>query len=276
MLRPTPTTTFVPKRSASRGASGAPTTMPSAGAASRRPAGEGVEAAHELQVLREEEDVAEQPEEGETQCDARGTEPPLAEELQGQHRVIGVSLPHHEGHEEHDARGPARRGPPPTLQSGSRGFDDAVEQARQRRRSTAPRPGTSTGGASGSREVGTKSRTQHDRDRRTMGTLTRRTEPHHQWSSSTPPRIGPSGNADARQRGPDPDRPAALPAFEHVRDDRERRREDRGAADAHQRAEGDEPRRGRERGQRRADAEDASGRRCSAPRRPNGRRGCRR
>jgi hypothetical protein len=47
-------------------------------------------------------------------------------------------------------------------------------------------------------------------------------------------------DADRRHRRPDPDRLAALLAREHVRDDRQRRRHDQRAADAHHRADGDQ------------------------------------
>src|SRR6476620_305673 len=53
------------------------------------------------------------------------------------------------------------------------------------------KPGTSTGGAAGSREVGTN-RTPPAMATAATGTLTMNTEPHQKCSSSQPPEIGPA------------------------------------------------------------------------------------
>src|ERR1700755_3018811 len=53
------------------------------------------------------------------------------------------------------------------------------------------RPGTSIGGAAGSRDVGTNSQPPTMATAAT-GTLTMNTEPHEKCSSSQPPEIGPA------------------------------------------------------------------------------------
>ena len=77
----------------------------------------------------------------------------------------------------------------------------------------------------------------------TIGTLTMNTEPHQKCSSRMPPVIGPRPIAERRHAGPDADGLAPLARVgEDVRDDREGRRHDERAADAHERA-GDDQRR---------------------------------
>ena len=80
----------------------------------------------------------------------------------------------------------------------------------------------------------------------TIGTFTRKTEPHQKWASSMPPLIGPMPMPSA-------DTPAQMPMAvprssrlgEHVGEDRQRGRHDERAADAHQRAGRDRARRHR-------------------------------
>ena len=69
----------------------------------------------------------------------------------------------------------------------------------------------------------------------TIGTLIRKTEPHQKCSSSAPPTTGPIATRQADGAGPDADGLAPLARVEDVGDDRQRRRHDRRAADAHQR-----------------------------------------
>ena len=66
------------------------------------------------------------------------------------------------------------------------------------------------------------------------GTLTKKIEPHAKCSSSQPPVIGPSGDADTDHRGPQSDGLRPLAGLgEDVRDQGERGREDHRGADAH-------------------------------------------
>ena len=77
-----------------------------------------------------------------------------------------------------------------------------------------------------------------------IGRFTQNTELHEKWRSSTPPITGPSATPRPEKPGPDGDRPTAfLRVAEHVGQDRQRRRHDQRAADAHQRPGGDQLRR---------------------------------
>ena len=75
----------------------------------------------------------------------------------------------------------------------------------------------------------------------TSGTLIRKTEPHQKWSSSQPPRIGPSGSPQRGRGDPDGDRPRP---FLRLREQRRQyahgQRHHERRAQAEQRATGDE------------------------------------
>ena len=90
-----------------------------------------------------------------------------------------------------------------------------------------------------------------------IGTLTQNTELHEKCSSRRPPVTGPIGDAEPGEAGPDGDRPAPLVRVaEHVGQDRQRRRHDQRAADAHERSADDQlHRRRRQGGRHRADRE---------------------
>ena len=64
-------------------------------------------------------------------------------------------------------------------------------------------PGMSSGGAAGSRDVGTTMTTARN-PMATTGTLTRKTDPHQKCSSSHPPAVGPTAM-------PSPETPAQMP-----------------------------------------------------------------
>ena len=111
---------------------------------------------------------------------------------------------------------------------------------RRRRRLTSPTidstaPTGSSARGEGSFESGTIRR-PGIRATITTGTFTRKTEPHQKWLSSQPPTIGPIAMPEAGDAGPDADRAAALIGREDVGEDRQGRRHDQRAADAHERA----------------------------------------
>ena len=115
----------------------------------------------------------------------------------------------------------------------SRRLDDRVDEHADRRRRPRATPGTSTPGASGSRDSGTSHERQPGGDDR---------ERHQGEEHAAPPEVleqQPAGDRadrdrDADDRAPDADRLGPFAALgEGVRDDRQRRREDHRREDAH-------------------------------------------
>ncbi len=74
----------------------------------------------------------------------------------------------------------------------------------------------------------------------TMGTFTRKTEPHQKWSSRNPPAIGPIASPDVPNTTNAPNCSGVFVGGVHRGDDRECRCRDAGAADAHEGARRDE------------------------------------
>src|SRR3954470_18145137 len=106
------------------------------------------------------------------------------------------------------------------------------------------RPGRSSGGVSGSREVGTIASARPIAASDT-GTLTKNVHSHERPSSSAPPANRPAPAREPHRRAPQADRRRARTALtKHVRDDRQRRREDHRRADPHDRPRADELGRG--------------------------------
>ena len=184
-----PTATIAEARPAPRGArrSG----PPAAGACGARniithghrqleqPRGERRVAEHELEVLRDQEERAEHREEHEGHAAGGHAEPPIAEQAQVEHRVVGVQLPPAE-EREHDGRQQERGergGAEPAVH---RALDDPVDEASRGRRSTGRRRAGRAGGCSGSRDVGRRT-LPATRASTITGMFTRKTEPHQKW-----------------------------------------------------------------------------------------------
>ena len=191
----------------------------------RSPAASGAVAEQHLQVLGQQEDRAEQAEVDGGHGDARAGEAGVAEHAEVEHRLGGARLVrgrssamHHDPHRDGAER--ARRGPPslpPRITpytSAIRPTIDSAPPPRSRRRCTGSRDsGTHERDA---REREHDHRDVHEEDRAPVEVL----EQHAAGERA-------EGDADARGAGPDRDRPLALDRLgEHVRDDRQRRRED--------------------------------------------------
>ena len=174
--RPVPTTSFVPKRSASRGEIGATTKSSSACGSRRTPASQRRVAEHVLQVLREQEDGPNSAKNASVIAHVGCGEPAVLEEADVQHRVAAVQLPDDEADEHDDARDERGRhtvaGSSPCT-GASMTAQRSDDQARDRQdgadRVEARRIGVAaTSGARAARR----------RAAMPMGTLTRNTEPH--------------------------------------------------------------------------------------------------
>ena len=191
MTSPTTTITRVPIRPARR----APTTEPSAmRRGDRQDAHAGRQravAADELEVLRDQEDEAEQREERHRDRAARGGEGRRAEQAHVEHRVRPAPLDRDEDRDECGGRERSRSDRRGRAPAAVRCLDDRVDQqADAGRRRAAGRAGR-VGAGVGSLDSGT-SRNASTAATSATGTSARNTLPHQKCASSTPPVTGPT------------------------------------------------------------------------------------
>ena len=185
----------------------------------------------ELQLLGDEEEGAEEGEEHEHDADARRREPGVAEELDLEHRVVGVQLPGDEGADDHEGGGEGAQDAavrPPV----ARDLDDAVDQGDEAEdRQCGPdrvHPGRRGVLAVRDDEApGDQADEDHrhvDQEHRAPPEVTEQGAAHHRAD----------GDAEARDAGPDADGTAPLLGRKDSREDRQRGRHDERPADAHQ------------------------------------------
>ena len=189
---PPVTTALVPMRSASLAASGAVDAVNTANGTVRTPASSGAIAAHELEVLRDDEHEAEEGEEGERHRHAAGGEAQVGEHRDVEHRVVDAALPPHEPGEQGAASPKATM-----LVVDSPAVHRALDDGPHEHGDAGDRGQRSDGIEAGDRGV---ARRRHDLAMATnatamTGTLIISTEPHQKCSSSQPPVTGPRATA---------------------------------------------------------------------------------
>ena len=233
--RPKTTTSLVPIRSTTRADRGAKTIIVADIGSSTAPALSARVAEHRLEVLGQQEDHAEQRHERERDAAAGRAEPRVGEEAEVEHRRRVGQLPDGEGHEHDgpDAEADEHRGRAPAA---GRPLDDRPQQRRQPddREDRAERVEREVPTGRASSGMNFQPSTSPTR---TTGTLTSSTAPHQKCSSRNPPVTGPTPTPIADTPAQTPiARPRSLRVGEDVGDDRQRRRHDQRAADAHEAA----------------------------------------
>jgi hypothetical protein len=205
----------------------------SANGTAEAPAPRGV-AEHELEDLGEQEQGPEQAEEDQRHRDRGGREAWVAEHLERHHRVLAAQLPGDERGEQRDGGGEdAERGGrrPAAFGRLNQAVGQRDEPGERQDRSDGVEPRGALRVRGGDERASGDQRDDHDRD----------VDEEHRAPAEVLQQPAAEGRADgdgeAADPGPDADRLDALARIlEHVGEDRQRGRHDRGRADAHQRS----------------------------------------